>query len=389
MPEARSTNAEDRSRALLSVMEDLQAERRRLAHEVGQRRAAEEQARSIIDSTLDAVVAMDEAGRIVDWNPPAVEMFGFSYEEVIGQDLAELLLPPDLRSGHRLALNRYRESGESKLLGRLIETTALHRGGCTFPVETSITALDTPEGVRFYAFVRDITNRRRLLNEIRDSRDQFRLILDSTAEAIYGVDLNGDCTFCNQACVTMLGYEDVGDLLGRNMHALVHHTRADGTPYPPDQCRIYEAFRRGERVHVDDEVFWRCDGTSFPVEYWSQPILQQGELIGCEVTFLDVTERKRGEDELRAAKEEAERANRTRGEFMANVSHELRTPMSAILGMTQLALEENLDDPLREYIQTAQDSAHSLLALLNDILDFPNSKQENSASRPSRFLCGS
>ena len=93
-------------------------------------------------------------------------------------------------------------------------------------------------------------------------KQQFKLLLDSTAEAIYGVDLLGRCIFCNPACVQILGYVKGDDLLGHNMHELIHHTRADGSPYPADECRIYQAFKDGKATHSDDEVLWR---TTAPV----------------------------------------------------------------------------------------------------------------------------
>src|ERR1700694_2348539 len=100
--------------------------------------------------------------------------------------------------------------------------------------------------------------------------EELARILDSTAEAIYGLDMQGNCMFCNSACLRFLGYQDPVELIGKKMHTMMHHSRPDGTPYPSEECRIYSAFRRGEGSHVDDEVVWRADGTSFPVEYWSQ-----------------------------------------------------------------------------------------------------------------------
>ncbi|MDH4286152.1 MAG: PAS domain S-box protein, partial [Gallionella sp.] len=124
------------------------------------------------------------------------------------------------------------------------------------------------------------------------SEARLRLLLDSASEAIYGIDTEGNCTFCNPACVQMLGYRDAGELIGQNMHELVHYQHADGAPFPVEQCRIYQAFHAGAAIHVEDEVFWRADGSSFPVEYWSHPQLHQGEAVGAVVTFLDSTERK-------------------------------------------------------------------------------------------------
>jgi PAS domain S-box-containing protein len=124
------------------------------------------------------------------------------------------------------------------------------------------------------------------------------ILLDSTGEAIYVLDMVGNCTFCNSACLRLLGYKDPVELIGKNMHTKMHHSRADGTPYPSNECRIYSAFRRGEGSHVDDEVVWRADETSFPVEYWSYPIREKNILIGAVVTFVDITERRRAQHAL-------------------------------------------------------------------------------------------
>jgi PAS domain S-box-containing protein len=109
-------------------------------------------------------------------------------------------------------------------------------------------------------------DRLREMEAVREREEKLLLLLHSTGEAIYSVDLDGCCTFCNAACLRLLGYAQSRDLLGKNMHWMVHHTRADGTPYPLEECRIFQAFRQGEGAHVEDEVMWRADGISFPVE---------------------------------------------------------------------------------------------------------------------------
>ena len=144
----------------------------------------------------------------------------------------------------------------------------------------------------------EIAQREAAQYELRQSEERVRLLLDSTAEAIYGLDMGGNCTFCNPACAHMLGYDSPADLHGKEVHALMHHTRPDGTPYPAGECRIHEAFRKGEEIHVDDEVFWRKDGSSFPAEYWSYPMLRDGKLIGAVVTFIDIAERRKTNDAL-------------------------------------------------------------------------------------------
>ena len=144
----------------------------------------------------------------------------------------------------------------------------------------------------------DITERKRAEEELRGSNELVRLLLDSIPEAVYGIDMQGKCTFCNPSCLRVLGYQEDADVLGKDMHALMHHTRQDGTPYPVVECHIYEAFRRGHGTHIDDEVLWRRDGSNFPAEYWSRPIHRHGNVIGTVVTFVDITERKRAEAAL-------------------------------------------------------------------------------------------
>lgn len=131
--------------------------------------------------------------------------------------------------------------------------------------------------------------------ELRESEERTRLILESTDEPIYGIDTEGRCTFCNPACLRTLGYARPEDLLGRNMHELIHHTRADGAPFPVEDCRIYRAFQKGAGTHVDDEALWRADGTSFPAEYWSYPQRRDGQIVGAVVVFQDITERRKAE----------------------------------------------------------------------------------------------
>jgi PAS domain S-box-containing protein len=137
------------------------------------------------------------------------------------------------------------------------------------------------------------------------------LLLASTGEGIYGVDLDGQCVFINPAGARLIGYEP-HEVLGRNMHELTHHARADGSAYPEVECPIFNAFRHSLPCRIDSEVFWRRDGTSFPVEYSSHSIVQTGRVLGAVVTFVDITERRRAADALQRAKDGLEASVRER-----------------------------------------------------------------------------
>jgi len=136
-------------------------------------------------------------------------------------------------------------------------------------------------------------------------RDPLALLLASTGEGIYGVDLDGACVFINPAGARLIGYEP-GELIGLNMHDLTHHSRPDGSSYPEAECPIFNAFRQGLPCRIDSEVFWRRDGSAFPVEYSSHPIVEDGQVRGAVVTFVDITERRRAADALQRAKDQLE-----------------------------------------------------------------------------------
>ncbi len=155
------------------------------------------------------------------------------------------------------------------------------------------------EAERMLGMATDITEAKRAEETVRESQDKLSLLLESTAEGIYGMDIAGRCTFCNPACLQRLGYERAGELLGQNMHALIHHSHADGTPYPEEECPILRACRTGEGIHLVDESLWRRDGTSFPAEYWAYPQRRGDKVVGAVVAFIDITDRKRAEQALR------------------------------------------------------------------------------------------
>jgi PAS domain S-box-containing protein len=293
-----------------SLYADMRRRAAELELEVAERKQAqkaliESEARkgSILDSALDCIVSIDKDGLIREFNPAAEKVFGYRRAEVLGSALAERLIPPSLRERHRTGLARFLATREGTLLGKRIEMIGMRADGTEFPIELSIAHFLVQDEPMFTGIIRDITDRKRAEEALRTSEERLRLLLDSTAEAIYGIDLEGRCTFANTACARILEYAEPSQFLGANMHALIHHTRVDGTPYPAEECQIFQAFRRGEGSHVDDEVLWRADGSGFPAEYWSYPIRHEGQIVGAVVTFLDVTERRRLEDQFRQAQE--------------------------------------------------------------------------------------
>jgi two-component system sensor histidine kinase/response regulator len=204
---------------------------------------------------------------------------------------------------------------------------------------------------------------------LEQAEQRSRLLLESAGDGIFGVSKDGLVSFINPAGLAMLGFE-ADEVIGQQIHALVHHTHADGTAYPIEDCPMHQTLTRGTSAKIDDEILLRKDGSHFPVEYSSVPIVQNGSVTGSVVVFSDITQRKHMEDELIEAKHLADEANKAKGDFLANMSHEIRTPMNAVIGMTHLALKTELTSKQQDYLTKIQSSANSLLGIINDILDF-------------------
>lgn len=225
-------------------------------------------------------------------------------------------------------------------------------------------------------------NMQEAFGALKKSEDRVRLLMDSTAEAIYGIDINGRCTFVNPACLHFLGYNNYDELADKDMHELIHHAYPDGSPYPAESCHIYKAAHSGRCIHIDNEVLWRRDGSSFPAEYWSHPIHKDNQLIGAVVTFIDISERKHAEDQLKNYRDHLEelvaertgeltRINRELETFSYSVSHDLRAPLRAIDGFSRALQEdyaEQIDETGTDYLQRICAGSQRMGNLIDDLL---------------------
>jgi len=212
----------------------------------------------------------------------------------------------------------------------------------------------------------ELGERRRVEAALHEREGHIRLLLNSTAEGIYGVDVEGVCTFCNPSCLRLLGYDEEGELLGKNVHALIHHTRPDGSPYPEGECRSYLAYRVGRETHVDDEFFWRKDGKSIRVEYWSHPVVDEGIVAGAVVAFFDVTEKSTLEQQLRQA-QKMEAVGRLAG----GIAHDFNNMLMAIIGYASLGRELAAEgSKLRFYNDQVLVAADKATELTRQILAF-------------------
>ncbi|MFK5857095.1 MAG: PAS domain S-box protein [Bacteroidota bacterium] len=223
----------------------------------------------------------------------------------------------------------------------------------------------------------DITDRNKATLALKYSEEKLSLLLNSTAEGIYGIDLDGSCTFANKACIEILGYKNESQLFGKNMHNLIHHTYPDGTHMDSNLCIIYKAYKQGIGTHVDNEHFWKADGSSFPVEYSSYPQYKDNEIVGAVVTFTDITQRKHNEHALIESENQLRDLNSTKDKLFSVIAHDLRSPFNSILGFSELLIDSVKGPEIaktEKYVEIIHSSAKNTLTLLDNLLDWAKSQ---------------
>ena len=391
--EIQSAATGDFDSAVMQLLEELAADisyafdnlerARALRETLEQLSRSEEQYRLIVETSNEGVWLIDADHHTRFVNPRMAQMLGYSVEEMMGTRSDDYLHPDERESYSRQLAQRH------QLDAGCYESRLLRRDGTPVWVQVSAVPLLDGQGAFSGSFgmVSDISARKQAeieleryrlgleetvaarTAELRATESHLRLILESSASGLFGIDTEGRLSFVNPAACRMLGYS-ADALLGVPCHATFHARHADGSHYPSTDCPIHTALTQGCEVSVDDDVFWRADGRPLPVIYSAHPMHSEGRIVGAVVGFLDLSERKRVEARLQEAREEAERLSQVKSVFLANMSHEIRTPMNAILGMTYL-VQRDIRDPIqRDRLDKMTGAAHHLLAIINDILDF-------------------
>ena len=348
------------------------------------------QREQILQSAAEGICGVDPDGKVIFVNPAARRMYGWAEDEGAGLDL-------HAETHHHTADGQPLPGADCPVSLTLIDGQRRHvgdslywrRDGSSFPVEFTVSPIERDGRITGAVNVfRDISERKRIEGELAEHRQrleelvaqrsaallqteaQASLILESTADGLYGIDAKGVITFVNPAACALLGYA-AEQMVGQSAHALLHHSRADGTPYPAVDCPSYGALRLGDKVRVDDEVYWHADGHPIPVMYATHPMVRNGEIVGAVTSFVDVSLQRAAAEAREQALAAAENLAQVRREFLANMSHEIRTPLNGILGFAEIG-HRNADngDKAREAFGKIRSSGQRLLGVINDILDF-------------------
>lgn len=263
-------------------------------------RESEERFRAAFESASIGMALVSLDGYWLQVNRALCGILGYREEDLLGMTFQDITHPEDLDAD----LFQMRRMLRGTISSYQIEKRYFHRLGHEVWVRLDASLVRDASGEPLYgiAQIQDITQSKKDAEELERLSRQNELILKSAGEGIYGLDLEEKTTFVNPAAEKMLGYEP-GELIGRHQHEIIRHMNPDGKPYPTVNCPIYAALRDG-KVHVSsNEVFWRKDGMSFPVEYVSTPIREDGKVVGAVVTFRNITERRKAETELALSEE--------------------------------------------------------------------------------------
>lgn len=314
-------------------------------------RISEERSRLILATARQAYIAIDSKGIITEWNTAAQFTFGWTRGEAVGRELATLVVPPRYREAHISGLQRFAQTGESRIVGKRLEFPALHRNGHEFPVEFSISLLRHGSSYSFHAFVADVTARARLEAALREGEARIRSIVESTSDGIMFVSSDGRVASVNRRAQAMLSLDPVSTN-GTGVAAAL-----EKIGFRQQDRQALTAAAQAVLHGLDDDYQGDAELPTRQVVHWVARAARDsaGALTGLTFTLRDVTQDRE--------------VSRMKSEFVSFVTHQLRTPLAGIKWLLELAAESPNAQDARPYIQDAREVNERMVRLVNDLLD--------------------
>ena len=368
---------------------------------------SEQRFRAVAQSANDAIISADSAGKVVGWNSGAERLFGYSEAEIIGQPLT-VLMPERFRGIYSAGLARVAAGGTPHMIGKTVEFSGLRKDGSEFPSEISLAQWRTAAGRFFTAIIRDITEHKQAEDVLRNSEERYRTMIENSNDLIWALAPDGRFTYINRQAADVTG-RSIEEWLGKTFAPLVLEDDL------PMAIEVHGRIMRGEKIRYEVRGK-KADGGILTLSVNASPIFKDGKVSGTISFASDITERKRGENEIKEmlkdanqsrqamlsmiedrkraeeavlqlntaleekvaartadldkARHDAERANLAKSAFLANMSHEIRTPMNGVIGMLEVLQQSSLTGPQAAMANIIHDAAFSLLSIIDDILDF-------------------
>jgi PAS domain S-box-containing protein len=303
----------------------------------------------------EMIFLLDTNGLFISGNPAVGKMLGYKPSEYIGKHFTQLIVPDQIEKA--------KEIFERTLKGETCEydLQLWHKNGKIVDIHFKSFQMIRGNRLRgIYVIAQNMTELNRFRKELEQLYYKHTLILNSIAEGVCGIDQHKNIVFWNPAAERMTGYK-AEEVIGKASHVIIHHTKKDGTPYSLGECPINRAIQDGKTYHIREDIFWKKDGTYFPVSYTVTPILENGAVVGAVLTFTDITEQQKTEELIRTSEKLS-----VAGQLAAGIAHEIRNPLTAIKGFIQL-LQSELDEK-KPYLHIIESEIQRIELILGELL---------------------
>ncbi|MEO1662739.1 MAG: PAS domain S-box protein [Pseudomonadota bacterium] len=315
---------------------------------------------AVIDAALDCIIMMDGDGLVVEFNPAAEHVFGYTREEAIGATLAELVIPATLRDAHHNGLERYLKTGEHNVSNKRVEVPATNKAGDDLLVELAISPVEFGGTTFFSAYLRDITEAKAAQERLLASEERFQSLFELSPDAIVVINSKGELLDANNLACKLAGYSKEEMLTKPAIDFVAPDNLADA-------LAGMSTASNGDTVRIQMD-FLNASGDRVPTELLGRRIESPDGALYYGVV-RDISDRLAKERQLRDSKEAAEKANIAKSDFLANMSHEMRTPLNGVIGSLSLVERGGLSEQTSGLIKAAERSAETLLTLIDDLLD--------------------